>query len=99
MTDSVYRYPFTKLIQVLAARQLASMLPVDRRRVVLNYVNPGLCKTGLSRHVGLVTRLQINTAKTLLGRTAEQGSRNLLYGAVAGKESHGCYIGNCEIEE
>ncbi|KAK6209436.1 hypothetical protein LQW54_006289 [Pestalotiopsis sp. IQ-011] len=99
LADMSARYPFTKLIQVLAARQLASMLPVDRRRVVLNYVNPGLCKTGLSRHVGLVTRLQINTAKTLLGRTAEQGSRNLLYGLVAGKESHGCYIGNCEIED
>ncbi|ETS76763.1 hypothetical protein PFICI_12150 [Pestalotiopsis fici W106-1] len=99
LADMSARYPFTKLIQVLAARQLASLLPVEQRRVVINYVNPGLCKTGLSRHVGIVQRLQINMAKNLLGRTAEQGSRNLLYGAVAAKESHGCYVGNCEIED
>jgi hypothetical protein len=33
------------------------------------------------------------------GRTAEDGSRNLLYAAVAGKESHGYFLASCEIAE
>jgi hypothetical protein len=43
--------------------------------------------------------MQIGLAKTLLGRTVEMGSRTILHAAVAGKESHGCYLGACEIKE
>ncbi|KAM0812460.1 hypothetical protein AB5N19_12451 [Seiridium cardinale] len=93
------RYPFTKLIQFLLLRQLASLLPVAQNGVVLNFTNPGLCKTGLSRHAKFWSRMQITIAKNILGRTAEQGSRNLLFGTVAGRDSHGCFTGNCEIEE
>ncbi|KAK9422872.1 hypothetical protein SUNI508_04539 [Seiridium unicorne] len=93
------RYPFTKLIQFLLLRQLASLLPVAQNGIVLNFANPGLCKTGLSRHVKLWSRMQITIGKNILGRTAEQGSRNLLFGAVAGRDSHGRFTGNCAIEE
>jgi hypothetical protein len=32
-------------------------------------------------------------------RTAEMGSRTLLHAAVAGKETHGKYLSECEIRE
>jgi hypothetical protein len=41
----------------------------------------------------------IAVMRFLVGRTAEQGSRTLLHAAVAGKESHGTYVSECEIRE
>lgn len=34
----------------------------------------------------------------LLGRTTEAGSRNLVYAASAGAETHGQYISDCTTE-
>jgi hypothetical protein len=65
----------------------------------VNLLNPGLCKSSLSRHVRFVVRMQIGLAKALLGRTVEMGSRTILHAAVAGKDSHGCYLGACEVKE
>lgn len=67
--------------------------------MVINYVNPGLCKTDLSRNASFGLRMAITTANFLLGRTAEMGSRNLMYATVAGKESHGKYLSDCMIRE
>jgi hypothetical protein len=35
----------------------------------------------------------------LFGRTAEDGSRTLLHGVVAGVESHGMLLHSCEVGE
>jgi retinol dehydrogenase 12 len=59
--------------------------------VVVNLVDPGFCKTDLSRNVRGLGALMFLVMKALWGRTAEQGARNLLLGAVAGEESH---VGN-----
>ncbi|KAH8674145.1 hypothetical protein BX600DRAFT_509337 [Xylariales sp. PMI_506] len=93
------RYQLSKLLQTLCVRQLAGLLPVDRHGVVINVTNPGLCKTSLSRHAPLPFKAIIGTMKFLVGRTAEMGSRTELYGAVAGKASHGCFLSACEIKE
>lgn len=92
-------YPLSKLLQVLATRQMASLLPYDKTGVVINYVNPGLCKTGLSSNSGLRVRIMVGMMNLLLGRTPEQGSRNLVYAAVAGAESHGRYVSSCVVAE
>jgi hypothetical protein len=34
-----------------------------------------------------------------LGRTAEEGSRTLLHGALGGQETHGKYLSECEVKE
>ncbi|KAF7556515.1 hypothetical protein G7Z17_g1377 [Cylindrodendrum hubeiense] len=93
------RYQLSKLVQNMALRHLATLLPVSRTGVVINAVNPGLCKTQLSRNVRLTMRIVITLANSLLGRSVEMGSRTLVHAAVAGKESHGCYLGACEIKE
>jgi len=89
----------TKLLQLYAVRELAELVPVSKTGVVVNVLNPGLCTTELSRHVGFVMRAQIAVLKLLLARTSEQGSRTLLHAAVAGVESHGKYVSDCEIKE
>ncbi|KIX04845.1 uncharacterized protein Z518_05716 [Rhinocladiella mackenziei CBS 650.93] len=95
----VGRYPLSKLIQVLAVRYLATLLPVSRTGVVVNLVNSGLCKTNLIRKLEMAIRTPIEKAQEQFGRTAEMGSRTLLHAAVAEKESHGCYLSACEIKE
>lgn len=80
-------------------RQLASLRPIAETGVTINIVNPGLCITELSRHVAEETRATIEKMRAAIGRTAEMGSRTLLYSAVAGKESHGKYTSECMIRD
>ncbi|KEY73987.1 hypothetical protein S7711_02582 [Stachybotrys chartarum IBT 7711] len=92
-------YPLSKLLQVLAVRHLARLLPLSRGKVVLNVIDPGLCKTELIRGAQGPLRESILELHKKYGRTSETGSRTLLAGAVAGKESHGKYMDSCEIAE
>lgn len=80
-------------------REFASRLSARGSAVTMNYVNPGLCNTELSRNAGLLLRMAFTVVKFLLARTAEMGSRNLLYAAFAGRDSHGKYVSACEIQE
>lgn len=93
------RYQMSKLLQLYAVRQLASLRPPSDTGVIINYLSPGLCTTELSRHVGLQVRMMIATMRFFFARTAEMGSRTLLHAAVAGKETHGKYLSECEIRE
>ncbi|KAI0891180.1 putative short-chain dehydrogenase/reductase family protein [Annulohypoxylon nitens] len=97
--DITQRYPLTKLIQHYAGRHLATLVPLSKMGVVINLVNPGLCKTRLSRNARFTMRLQITVANMLIGRTVEMGSRTLLHATTAGPDSHGCYVSACEIKE
>lgn len=96
---SSFRYPLSKLMVTFAARELADLLPVSQTGVVVNSVNPGVCKTDLSRNAPAEFRRQLAEMHEKFGRTAEDGSRTLLHGAVGGKESHGRYLSDCEIAE
>jgi hypothetical protein len=81
-------------------RQFSSAHPFSETGVVINFVNPGLCNTELSSNAGWVQWLIIAFMRALVARSAEMGSRNLLYAAVvAGKDSNGKYISACEIKE
>jgi NAD(P)-dependent dehydrogenase (short-subunit alcohol dehydrogenase family) len=92
-------YPLSKLIEIFIVRELARFLPVSETGVVLNMVNPGLCKTELSRNAPPEFQKQLADMHAKFGRTAEDGSRTLLHGAVGGKDSHGSYLSDCEIAE
>lgn len=93
------RYSLSKLLQIFAIRELASLAPVEQTGVVINYVSPGLCKTGLVRYADFSTRIQVEILRALLGRSAEWGSRSILHSIAAGRESHGKYLAYCKITE
>lgn len=82
-----------------AVRQLASLAPVSKKSVIINLGNPGLCKTGLVKNTSRLSRIVAVAMHLFAGRTAEMGSRALLYGIAAGEESHGKYLSDCEIKE
>lgn len=97
--NSLASYRLTKLMEIMAVRHLARLIPVSRTGVVMNLVCPGLCVTDLTRNAPPSLRERIDQQRAQYGRTAEDGSRTLLYGAIAGEESHGCYLDSCKIAE
>lgn len=88
------RYYVSKLMVAMACRELAARRPQDYP-VVINYLNPGLCHSGLLREEPPV----VYAIKAPLARTAEVGSRTLIHAAAAGPSSHGQYLNNCTITD
>jgi hypothetical protein len=93
------RYPASKLLQIYAFRQLASLLPLSESGVIINIANPGLCYTELDRNAPWVGKMYIALLRKLVGRTAEEGSRTLLTAAFAGADGHGKYCSEAQIKE
>ncbi|KAK3304697.1 uncharacterized protein B0T15DRAFT_398934 [Chaetomium strumarium] len=93
-------YPLTKLTESFATRHLArELLPVEKTGVIINLVCPGLCVTQLGRNLSEERMAHLREVQAKFGRTAEDGSRTLLHGAVAGVESHGKFLRSCEDGE
>ncbi|PWY96116.1 short-chain dehydrogenase/reductase [Aspergillus sclerotioniger CBS 115572] len=86
------RYRTSKLLDILLARELADRVSGDQ--VVVNCLNPGLCRSQLSREMDTAA---VRIILRLLGRTLEVGGRTLVAAAAAGKESHGQYMSNGEL--
>jgi retinol dehydrogenase 12 len=97
------RYNVSKLLEVFFTRELASRSPppsssttskgAAKGGVIINFLNPGLCHSELTRNGGWGMWLM----KALLARTTEAGSRTLVHAAVAGEESHGQYLSDCRV--
>ncbi|EHK25777.1 uncharacterized protein TRIVIDRAFT_32783 [Trichoderma virens Gv29-8] len=92
-------YPASKMMEILAVREIARLLPVARGGVIINSINPGLCETTLSRNAPEAFKTSLKELLGQCGRTAECGSRTLLAGAVAGEDSHGSYMDDCVPSE
>ncbi|KAL6813123.1 hypothetical protein GGI42DRAFT_164534 [Trichoderma sp. SZMC 28013] len=93
------RYPVSKMFEHFAMREMASLKPVSETGVIVNLVDPGLCKTELNHELSLFSRFQAWCLKVIMGRSPEEGSRTLIHGIAAGEESHGKYLTSCEIRE
>lgn len=89
------RYMTSKLLEVLFIRAMAEHKSASQIPVTINCVNPGLCHSELSREAGWGLYL----TKLLLARSTELGSRNLVYAASMGPESHGQYVSDCLVEQ
>ncbi|KAJ3399780.1 hypothetical protein CcCBS67573_g03520 [Chytriomyces confervae] len=90
------RYNVTKLMQVFIARELAQRVDCDR--VIVNFLNPGLCHSNLTSTAKGWGSFVVETLKYWIGRTTEVGSRTLVHALSAGKESHGQYLSDCKVE-
>ena len=67
--------------------------------VIINTLDPGLCQTELARNTSGLVKYRLVLIKALFAWTAEQGSRTLVHGTIAGKESHGIYITGCMVKK
>lgn len=89
------RYATTKLLEVFVVREMAAQRPAEAYPVTINLVNPGLCRSELGREEpGFLFNVMI----FLFARTAEVGSRNLVYGASADPDTHGQYLDRCRTK-
>ncbi|KAK7432429.1 hypothetical protein QQZ08_000992 [Neonectria magnoliae] len=50
------RYSVSNLYKILVARELARIFPYSETGVVINFLSPGLCNTGLADKVGIEGR-------------------------------------------
>jgi hypothetical protein len=88
------RYYVSKLIVLYLTREIASRLDgSEKNSVIINTPNPSYCKSGLMREK------QDQVPPDFLARTAEMGSRALVSGILAGRESNGKYMTNSQIHE
>ncbi|TRM57268.1 hypothetical protein BD626DRAFT_515617 [Schizophyllum amplum] len=96
--DWTTRYGDSKYLALAFWHALAAH--VDSTRVVVNAVCPGQLKTGLADGApSWLTFLIIKPMLALRARSAEEGARCIVYGAVAaGKESHGKQLGDMNVE-
>lgn len=99
LTELLFRYALSKLLQIMAVRRLAALAPSSRTGIIINYVSPGLCNTGLARNSSLMTKFTIGALRVAMGRSAEWGSRSVLHGLSLGDESHGRLLTYCDIKE
>ncbi|KZO98824.1 NAD(P)-binding protein [Calocera viscosa TUFC12733] len=92
-----FRYPVTKLLNVLFTIALSSRLP-STTSLSINTVNPGFCHSQLARNA---RSWRFWLQKQLLARSTEAGSRTLVHAAVGrdidGKS--GLYVEHCRVGE
>ena len=89
------RYSLSKLMEVLYCRQLAPKINEGGKPfIILNYLNPGLCWSGLSP-----PQLAVRIVMTLIARRTDVGGRTLVSAAAAGRESHGQFMTNGAVIE
>lgn len=99
-TDIIWRYALSKLMVHQCYHELVKQF--DRNAeladsgVILNIINPGWCGTELSRHKPSNAGEKIWF--TLIGWTAEKGSRAYIHALAAGKVSHGRYLSGCQYK-
>ncbi|KAK0739879.1 hypothetical protein B0T21DRAFT_347139 [Apiosordaria backusii] len=95
------RYNTSKLLDVLLARELANRLdassPSGNSKVIVNSVNPGLCRSGLFKEIPFFISLFVGFLSLVFARSAEQGSRTLLAAAAGGRETHGKYMDAAKV--
>jgi NAD(P)-dependent dehydrogenase (short-subunit alcohol dehydrogenase family) len=84
-----FSYPISKLLNVLMTIQLAKHVGTDHP-VIINTMNPGLCKSDLTRDA---PSLAIKFTNFIFHvREPEVGVRSYIFGVQGGRELHGKYI-------
>ena len=93
------RYFVSKLLVAFLVREMGERLHASKNQpeVIINNTNPSYCKSGLGLEPDQVRKGPEAFAENHIARSTEEGSRALVAGMLAGKESQGCYLSNCKI--
>ena len=94
------RYTLSKLMVHLCFNEMAAQSKVTEgaasAQAIMNIVNPGWCSTELAR--SRPKNAGERAAFLIFGRTPEEGSRTLVHAVTAGRQTHGCYLSECQIK-
>jgi len=89
------RMKVTKLLEVYIARALAEYAEAhDPGKIVINVVNPGLCRTKAAKHIYTgPMRVMFGIMKWTIGISSKIGSRTLVHAATqCGPETNGAFL-------
>ncbi|KIJ25765.1 hypothetical protein M422DRAFT_55811 [Sphaerobolus stellatus SS14] len=94
------RYYLSKLLNVFLVRALVAHLP-SPSPVTVTSVHPGVCQSELIREIKGPIKFIVNIFYAMLARTAEMGSRAVIWGALGGENDvvHGRYLDSCRVDE
>ena len=95
----VCSYQVSKLLQLLAVREIAKKTINSKPFVIINTLDPGLCYTDLTRSATGSTKIAMKVMRAVLAWTAEEGGRTLVLATTAGPESHGAYMSGGKIKK
>jgi NAD(P)-dependent dehydrogenase (short-subunit alcohol dehydrogenase family) len=91
------RYPLSKLLVIYAVRELAERCEsTGKGSCIINTPNPSFCKSNLASESKESSGFRV--VEKVLARSTEEGSRVLVHGLLAGRESNGQYLSNCHVE-
>ncbi|KAK8077926.1 nad -binding protein [Apiospora saccharicola] len=98
-TDMSDRYNTSKLMELLATRELADQLTRSAKpgNIFASIVNPGSVRTNINRNQPLFVRAVMFVVLLIVGRPVEVGARAVVYPCEAEQESHGQYLDNCQV--
>ena len=89
------------MLNVFFARGLSERL--RDKLVIVNAVNPGFCHSELARNRTGSRAWILWLMKKLLARTTEEGSRQLIWACIGGKDNvdqlRGAYISSMHVQE
>ncbi|KAL2673776.1 hypothetical protein Neosp_012220 [[Neocosmospora] mangrovei] len=89
------RYMVSKLLEILAVREMMKSSAPPGYPVIINLVNPGFCYSNLTREGPQVFMAIVRVL--MHARSSEVGSRTLVHAASAGEETHGTYLSDCKL--
>ena len=92
------------MLNVFFARELSErLLNHTYKSIIVNAVNPGFCHSQLARHVPGLGAWYMWLRKLILARSTEQGSRQLVWASIGGKDNidqlHGAFISSMQVHE
>ena len=92
---------FLIVLNVFFARELSERL--RDKPLIVNTVNPGFCYSALRRNVKGFITWPIWLMELIFARTTEQGSRQLIWACIGGKDKinqlRGAYISSMHVQE
>ncbi|KAJ7756205.1 hypothetical protein B0H16DRAFT_694862 [Mycena metata] len=95
-------YPTTKLLNIYFMRGLNEYLG-PTAPIIVNAVNPGMCVSELRRDLPAVIAFISRIVERIMAFTAEEGSRQLVFGALGEAKNpdalRGAYINQSRVEE
>ena len=89
------------MLNVFFARELSERL--RDKRLIVNAVNPGFCYSSFRRNWKGLKGWLTWPVEILLARTADEGSRQLIWASIGGKDNldqlRGAYISSMHVQE
>ena len=89
------------MLNVFFARELSERL--RHKPLIVNAVNPGFCQSAFRRNWKGLNAWLVWPMEIFLARTTEQGSRQLIWACIGGKDNveelRGAYISSMQVRE